>query len=228
MAIGLDAITDYIYSTTGLPNPSGCTALFWFYLAADRDVGAAVWVITDYVDESLYIDLGPTGTLLRIDEYYGGSGHYTDGSDLSTGVWYCIAMVCNGSTNTLYLGSESSAMAQVAQGTHGFSFTSAVMQMASDTAFWANCRLAGFRAWDAALNLTELEAERTNGSAAYRSANLNRCTPLTNSSTLTDTSGHGYTWSSAGSLTDQTDPAYPAAAGLKLPVALATYRRMRA
>lgn len=55
------------------------------------------------------------------------------------------------------------------------------------------------RIWQAALTATELAIERTSFSAV-RTSNLLSDTPLTNASTLTDSSGNGHGWSVTGSV----------------------------
>ena len=198
MAIRIDAVSDYVIRSSGLPNLDPITVSLWAYVSVDRDAASDIIFFTD---NSSYITIGTSddGTTLRIITPAGSA----TGSSLSVATWYHLAFVHNGTSLTLYLNGVSNVTL-----TDSTTFTLAYFLLGSNTtANWLNGRIAAIKVWNAALTQAEIQQEiytiRPN-----RFADLYGWWPAFPGATerLADYSGNGRTWTAGGTLTDEDPP----------------------
>ena len=199
MAIRFDAAGDYLIRSANLPGNDPFSCAFWAYISVDRNA-PGVWVaISDGTFTNYFLaGLSSAGDVLLID----AAGSTTNGSTLSVGTWYHVALTRNGNTKKLYLNGVLDIT-----NTTATTFTSALLLVGSNTVNFVNGRVAGLKVWEAELTLEEVLQEMHTIRPA-RFANLYGWWPMLPGSgeRARDYSGNGRDFTETGSLVDEDPP----------------------
>lgn len=200
MAIRFDAAGDYVYRTTSAPQQYPLTVLFRVYISVDRNAYGALFIMANGAGTSfIALNLSSSGTNLQIS--VGGST--TNGTNLSTGTWYDVALVIESATaQKAYL----NGVLDINKTTSSYTFTPAQYFIGSDSAGFLNGRITDLKIIEAALTADEIQTERMlrrpvlfNPWAHY---------PMLSGSgeRTRDYSGNGRGLTEAGTLTDEDLP----------------------
>lgn len=209
MPIRFDAISDRLERSSGVIdyNAAYCW-MGWFYVAVDSNAITGFALIDDATANNRdWMSTTNTGTLLRNHVTVGGAATNVNGTDLTVGQWYHIAMVRETATSLkLYLDGvlDSTNTANVAA-----RVASTHMEIASRNSGAANNlngRVYAMKAWTASLTPAEVQQERL-VMRPVRLANLYGFWPVRPGSgeRTRDYSGNGRDWTEGGTLTDE-DP----------------------
>lgn len=212
MSVRTDSATERLRRTSNVPSyDSNYTYLRWIYLVALPSGGGCILSIDDSNDDvdEFYVD---SSGVLAIITLSGGSVTQSYGTTtLSTGTWYCVAIVRSANNSrSVYLGSLTSPMAQELTHTTSLSGRTAPNEMSAGSVLDSdllNGRHGRGRLWTAALTLAELQTEQYSPEAV-RLTNLyaDWHTYPGTTERLADWSGNGNHWSAVGTLTDEDDP----------------------
>lgn len=225
MSVRFDAAADRLLRTTDLPDYNApYTWMAWVYLVSDLNATSIFYSLNrnDSASDMDEVRTTASGTILQIRAAIGGSvGTNVNGTDLSLGVWYHLAMVRESATSLkLYLNgtlditntrdvtgrTAASRMENGARGTSNIS--------RSDS------RVAYIKAWSTNLTQAEVQAEM-NVIPAVKTDNLyGEWKTPPGSGRITDSSGNGRDWTEGGTLTDEEQPAVPLAVSVSETITL--------
>lgn len=209
MAIRFDAAADRLLRTSDLPDyTSPYTWMCWFYLASDLNATSTILSLsrdTGNVDD---LRTATDGVTLAIRSRTSGAGGNVNGSTISIGTWYHVAMVRASATSLLmYLNGVQDAEATTsAAGRDVATRMELGAQFATDSNRMDGS-VAAKKCW-----LTNLsQAEVVNEMYTFlprRLANLYGWWPGLPGSgeRIKDYSGNGRDWSEAGTLADEAHP----------------------
>lgn len=163
MAVRFDASTDKFSATTGLPTSSTYTITCWIYFSVDRNMYSAAWDLPGSTANDAptwqYVGANITGT----NVFFAHSDE-TELSPLTGAIstWYYTAVSRSGNNISFYRAAEGVALGAAATVTVP-AITPAKLWVGgtSYTDEWLNGRIASFKMWNAALDATEIAAERT-------------------------------------------------------------------
>src|SRR5689334_1269165 len=100
MAVRFDTSGEKLSRTTNLPSITGFTMMGWFMLSVDRDADTDLMVFGNPASD-LYYSIGPNSTGTQLNTYNGNSN--VNGTSLTVGTWYHVAMVVSGSGASQFL-----------------------------------------------------------------------------------------------------------------------------
>lgn len=209
MAVRFDASTDRLLRTSGLLDyNSAYTWMGWAYLVSNLGTTSTFWVLDDNSANNVdWLRTNTDGLTIQLRAVSGGSGNSVNGTTLSTGVWYHLALVReDASTLKAYLDGALDAT----NTTSVTGRTAATRQEhggRSASTSPSDSRVAAIKAWSAALTQAEIQQERW-FVRPIRTANLHGFWPCFPGSAerLIDYSGNGRDWGTAGTLTDEDPP----------------------
>ena len=188
------------------------TTAFWIYLTADANDYGHFWAAStnaDQYENSDLIGVDADGTTLTLGCYLSGGGGGLNGSSLSTGTWYHLAVVRESVTSLkAYL---NGALDINVTTTDVTSRASCVNELVSrlNTLYGFNGRIAHFKQWQAALTIDEVKAEMRS-IRPLRFTNLNRWTPMVNTTVgSADDSLYGSSWTPTGTWSVLDGPPVP-------------------
>lgn len=207
MAVQFNAATDP-YTGTGVTGNT-VTIVGWFSLVSNLGTFQALCSLGAQGASGVAV-VADSAPVLNI--YDSTGANISLGTTLTIGTWYKFAVVCSGTSWTLYQAPQGSALVSNAQTRTATASPSAVYIGDDGTGAWSNSQVADFKVYSAALTQTEIEAELA-AFAPTRTANLVRYHPF-HVAELTDYSGNSNTLT-AGSTnpTTATDPTEPVAGG---------------
>lgn len=207
MAVRIDANGDFLHATTpgGLTN---FTEMFWFYYVAVSFDSQIISYMNDQGVDSQWIELRLKDTeVLSIDNQAASD----DGSTLTAGSWYHLALVKEGSVYTLYLNGVLDATFTDASSVAAINRR--YLNNPFGANFWANARYAAYKHWEAALTVAEIVNELRQVQPC-RTENLYRQNAfLLGTSLANECQSAGGTWVANGSLTTEDGPPIPWRAG---------------
>lgn len=197
MSIQFDIATDRLTGTgfTG----SVATITGWLRMQGDPTTQYG-WLA---LRSSGALQLAMVNDTSNVMQAYDAASVNQEAGTLSWRVWYKFAIVCNGTTWTIYHADEGSTLASVTVTRTALSSPNQLYLGDEGTGVYAFGRFANFKIYTAALTQTEIETELGQYPPA-RTANLVRYHPF-HVSQLTDYSGNG------ADLTAGTTPATTAA-----------------
>jgi hypothetical protein len=210
-------------ATTGLPS-GDLTITCWAYQVTNRADYSCIWSMENGpTSASQYFQLitGATGD---------GVGLYYTGSNLSAaytvtaGTWNQFAVTLSGTTATLYAAAAAGPLAQIATGTIPAVSKTNLFIGSDSYGEWWNGRVAAFKAWNAALTLTQMQAEMLAYDAVVAANRVHKLqVPET-----TDYSGNGFTLSGGSGATTEADPPITVSSPPRPPVIRPSAAAMRA
>jgi len=192
----------YFRRTSSLPSSSTMTIMFWVRLVSDLNTYAPFFYRTaNSANPYIYLGTDADGTTLLLDS----NARPITGNALSTGTWYHIAYVLNGSSHTVYLNGVSNITL-----TEAFSPTNDEITIGhtdSNDNVPSDTRFACIKIWDAALTAAEIQQEMYVIRPA-RYGNLYGFYPVFAGSgqRARDYSGLGHDFTEGGTLTDEDPP----------------------
>lgn len=205
MAVRFDNAADGLLRTTDLLDTDAAyTFMFWVYIATDLNAFSTFWSTNaGGYSHSDWIGTDADGTTLQLYSQAGGGGVTNNGSALTVGTWYHIAMVRSSTTalavylngvqdasNTVDVSARTNATRQEFGGVVG--------------ADPGNIRVFDTKAWSAALSIPEIFAEMQS-IQPQRLSNLYGWWPhfAGSGERADDYSSNGRDWTEAGTLTDE-------------------------
>lgn len=229
MSIRFDAAADRLVVTSGMiDHNSAYTVLLFFYLLNDPGAGNVymIWSCNQNLSGINYDHLFVTnasGIRLGCTANKTGSSTTENASaTISTGTWYCVALVRSGNTDLqIYQAALGAAMTSVATNTRDVSSRLAATREEiggyqssnSNPLGTPGARIFAVKQWQAALSADELTLEAQT-IRPQRTANLYRWTSFWEGEPAADYSGNGRSWGTAGSLTDEQNAPVSWGAGL--------------
>ena len=212
MSARIDASTDDIRRSVGVPDEAAFTATGWSYVVADR--GAAVYQGVVGLEgtaagtyNALYWE-GSTDGAMRVESGAAGANF---ASRPAVGTWFFWALTSTTAGAGSLIGYWSAANSNVfnTANTTGQASTTNLLMWGNDSVgSWMDGRLAAIKVWDAVLTQAEIEAEKWKRIPA-RWANSHLWNPLFNATDLSDYSGNGRTLTATGTLTTEDGPPVP-------------------
>lgn len=203
MAVRFSASGQSYSRTTAYPTMP-FTILQWVYMVTDRNAVSGLWGVTgNFTPNGLMSDAD--GTTFRLKS---GTVNSIGPAAITAGAWYRIAVVCSGSTGTIYYGTGSAALSTVSGTFSNPSLPNTFRIGSSDTSTeFFNGRIAPHKEWAAALTLAELNQEFS-CVMPCRTANLTAWYPWVNAGTV-DYSGNARTLSGGAGATTESGPPIP-------------------
>lgn len=211
MASRFDASLDKMSRSANLLTRTSFTVMGWFKLTNDRNT-YSTFISLDAGDGSgVILQTRSDGTSLKI---YTNAN--SNGSALSTGVWYHMALVGNATNYLAYVNGVLDITA--AQ----YTFTPASLNIGNDDIDeWLDGCAAYVKAWSVDLTVAEIQQEMY-VVRPRRALNLYSWTPLLPGATerLRDYSGNGYDWTATGTLADEDGPpiSWGASTNISIPI----------
>lgn len=210
MAVRFDASTDRLLRTSDLLDYNGVyTWMAWIYLVSDLNASSTFWVLSDNsANNRDYLFTTGTGTTLRLNVVIGGGATNVDGTDISAGVWYHLALVRESATAVkVYLNGvlditntrDITGRASATRMEHG--------AFSSSNTNRSDSRVAAIKAWSTNLSQVEILNEMR-VIKPCKTTNLYGYWPTLNGSEerVRDYSGNGRDWTEGGTLTDEDSP----------------------
>ena len=198
MAVVFNASADRLYRNSLPTANTAYTVTMWVRPRAGNPVNP--FYFESDAAGTTYALAANSGVLGILNAGGGFIWNVTLGAAMTQDVWYFIAMTINGTTGTLYQGTESSAVTSNS-GTIAAQAARYRLNLMGDgyvAGYAPVADAAHIRLWDAVLSAAEIEAERTATTPA-RTANLTADWRLASAAArATDSSGNGYTLTSAG------------------------------
>lgn len=197
MSVRFDADADRLNRSTNIPVHTNLTVAMFVQIVAQPSGDGSIWSL----------DSASSGDFFNLETGSGGlSLHMIDGftvdivvTTLALSTWYFIGVVGDNVNVTAYVGNlTASSSPTFITGTHARNATGGrtldTFTVGGDSfADFPNCRMAGFRIWDAALTPAELQLEMQS-IRPRRTANINSFYPLLDvNDKLIDFSGKGNT-----------------------------------
>lgn len=179
------------------------TILCWARIATDTNAAADIWVLYNGTETTPEAGLGTNtdGTSMLLFD----SATTMAGPNMVVGDWYCFAAVLNGTSYTLYYGTDPMALTTVGPSTKVAVTSPASMTISQAVEPW-NGNVAAFKMYTVALSLADIQNELTQYQPV-RTASLLRYHPFVNAE-LIDYSGNGNSLT-AGAGTATTEPGPP-------------------
>lgn len=209
MAVRFDAAADRLLRTTDLLDYNAAyTKMAWIYLTSDLDAISVFFTQNDNSANNLdQLMTSPTGTLLQIRVVVGGAATNTNGSTVSTGTWYHVALVRESVTSLkLYFDAvlDSTNTRDVTGRAASSRMEHGARSSGNNNRY--DGRVYAIKYWSAALTLAEIANERP-----YiwprRFANLYECWPcLAGATERLRGYVKGRNWTESGTLTDEAPP----------------------
>jgi hypothetical protein len=209
MAVQIDADSEWLTATTGLPAASPHTVACWVrYDTGLRDQGP--WLL--YNGGAYWGIYTFNGT--NVAGANGGTDYTI--TTLTVGSWYYLVVVKpnNTSKNTWYAAEGATTVTAGGGGAStSNTFTPNLLSIGGWSPYFvmSRCSIAHFRIWDAALSQAEVEAELVSATAV-RTSNLNREYRFANGALTTDSGAGARTLTSGGTPTFTADPTFPSPA----------------
>lgn len=195
---GSDTI-DRIYRNTSIPSLTTYTECMWFYYNGTRAfIGNITYKNNNGTDTQwMALAINTSTNTLRWEDQSSGS----NGSALSTGNWYHIAVSKSGSSVTVYLNGVSDiTFSHTASNTSIDTWKALGIEFSG---FGVNGSIVSYKVWDgAALTQAEIQQEMNN-IAPVRTSNLYSwlpCLDPTLASNIIDYSGAAHNWTIASGL----------------------------
>jgi Concanavalin A-like lectin/glucanases superfamily len=174
MASLCNASGEYYSRTTSLPDMYNCTLMCWWYLEAAAGVQAAFQF--GNIAGDLDWELGVHGAgFLVLYLWRASGGTSVDGSTLTTGTWYHMALTSTtaGTNSTkAYLNGVLDAQLTPSAGQ-----ANSELQFPGNVTASTNSRIASVKIWDSVLTATEIQQEMRQY-LPVRTANLHGFWPL--------------------------------------------------
>lgn len=210
MGVRFDASGDSLSRTSGLPNMNSFTLMAWVRIVTDRNDYSGFFYINDGIGNHFYLGTQANGTTLIT---YNTTADSSNGTNLSVGTWYHVAMVCDGTG----AGNLRAYLDGVLDVTHASSGSSAAATQlrAGNSAFseFLNGRMAAIKTYSAVLTAAEI-ANEARQILPIRTANLTGFYPLfSTADDEIDFSGAGNNWTVNGTLATEDGPPIPWASG---------------
>ena len=155
MAIRSDASTDRL-TGGGITGTVG-TITCWFRVAVDRNNFSNVWVLWNSGTTGVEAGFGTLSDGVSFTTFDSAFTTQT-GPTVQVGAWYCMALVMNGTSWTLYYGTSPSSLTVVGPDTMAAISSPGGLSI-SDPTDWLNGDVASFKAWARALSAAEVAAE---------------------------------------------------------------------
>jgi hypothetical protein len=203
VAVRFDAATDR-YVGAGLSG-TVATVIAWLYISVDRGASSTAWSMAGASAEQAVLQTRADGTTIGLwDAAFGAE---IVGPDMAVGTWYCTAAVMNGTSWTLYTGTDPGNLTASSATRTALSTPTSLRigNERTDTEFW-NGRVADFKRYTAALSQAEIQAELLQYQPT-RTANIRDYFHFVNAE-LVDYSGNGNTLTagSTGTVTEAGPP----------------------
>jgi len=220
--------TKYLSLSSGLIDHNAAyTTMFWVYLVADANSYGHFWAAcgssADNYQEADWVGVDSDGTLLRLSSYESAEAFVDgNGTNLSTGTWYHIAVVREGNTTLkCYLNGTLDITITSPNVSNRPSCVDERMNRLN-AGYGCQARYAHFKQWQAALTVDEIKAEMR-AIRPLRYTNLNRWTPMiAGVATDADDSLVGTSWTPTGTwAVDQGPPVSWGAPIIQFPFAAA-------
>lgn len=197
MALGFDNAGDRLERYTNPPSGDACTMMGWFYLVSTGTTAPLLRLAEDAGNSFVaYVNTSSQLTL------YASS--IVTGTTLSTGIWYHVAMVADGTNVTIYLDGELDSQAA------DLPLSTFRIVIGNDSDFGTGFvgRAVGIKIYDAALTQEEIQIEM-NQQELGRTENVNSWFPMvddTAAACLKDNSGFARDLALVGSVTVEDGP----------------------
>lgn len=203
MAARFDASTDVLSRSASGLGSTAVTMCCWMLMDVDRNDWTSFMGADDASANWFLLTLdgsgAPTGDVFSAST----TGGFATGAAVSAGTWYFVAMVYDPSgTDTLYWAAAGASLSSAASSPNPMTGANDAWTFrVGNNGFseWLNGRVACGRVWTAALNSTEIAAERAAMNSAARTANLWADWPL--GTDANDISGNARHLTAAGSVT---------------------------
>ena len=206
--VRFDNVADSWVRTSGMLNYNAAyTMMFWVYLVSDLNAFSTFYQssVGNYPHAD-WIGTDSDGVTLQLYNQAGGGAITDNGSVLSTGTWYHIALVRNGTaTMDAYLNGVLDASVSL-----DVSSRNAITEMrfgSINGADRGDMRIAYVKAWSTNLTASEVQAEM-HAIHPQQFTNLYGWWPCWTGSSerYKDYSGNGRNWTEAGTLTEENPP----------------------
>lgn len=196
MSVRFDTSSEYLY-TASVPSASEpLTFLSWIYISVDTNAAAVLMLLLNGAGDMWHsAELTTSGTQLLL----GTTWTSGTGTNLTTGVWVHVARVRSGSNHYLHL----NAVQDIGPLDDGSPLTPGYFLLGGNGAVGLNGRIAYARLFTAALNTTQIAAERDSATAVL-TGSLWADWPL--ASDYNDASGNGRHLSAVGTLAFEAQP----------------------
>lgn len=202
MSVRIDAITEDLRRTTGLPSSSTAFSICGWSKITRIANDFQYWGLED---PSNYLVIGYADNGANQFEISGTNGSSSFASSPTNETWFFWAMTCSGSGAGAFKGywAYPTDTSFKTASTTGASFTPATLFLGNDT-FGEYCNASYFavKVWEAALTSDELWQEMES-IRPHRYANLHIFSPLWDTSDLNDYSGNGKNWTGTGSISSE-------------------------
>lgn len=208
MAIRIDASGDSLSRTTNLPTITGFTLMGWVRIVTDRNAASSFFQIGADDNECYQVLTDSDGTTLQTwsDPDTGATGTPVNGTNLTAGTWYHLAMTVSGTSGSNFL-TYLNGVLNITN--TAYSITNSRLWVGNSFAtVWLNGRFAALKCWNAVLTATEILAE-SRQYAPVRTANLHSWHPLMAVAAVHDHGPLGATWTAGGTLTTEEGPGIP-------------------
>jgi hypothetical protein len=193
MSTRFDAASDRIsFAGTMFSVGSGFTITAWAYVSVDTDANSTFARLHSSSGGSTVATWATSSDGLGGPNYFTGGGSVTNATGMAVGAWRKVAISCSGTTGKSYVNTIGGTT-EVDSGTVGVGTPDGITlggRAPADSSESFNGRLAYVRVWTTELTQVQIEAEWASATPVI-TASLWASWPLTDSTDLTDHSGHG-------------------------------------
>lgn len=213
------AFSGFLTNTSATLDPAGdWTACGWVKFVTSVNT-CGIWSCGDGTDAFFLETNGTGGIKVRQGLSFSFTTRFTSSNEVSTDVWYFIAVTKSGSTITLYRGDETNAAVSVGSGdSSGWGtplYTAGGQRLMNGRGdgnqLGTDSEIAYWRSWDGvALSVSDLNVERASATAVYTTPRTDW--RLTSSAArATDSSSNSFSLSDGAGTTwaDGVDPTLP-------------------
>jgi hypothetical protein len=181
---------------------------FWYYCLGQGGSSSTfnpIFTLSNSVGSSYrMLHFSATGSDVHHGWSYGSSEILVS---TSTNNWYFLGLTSSGTATgdqDAYGAGVSDSISTESNDGAADSFTEDTFAFSgADSTYWANCRIAAFKAWDAVLTQAEIEKERWTY-IPQRESNIHMWSPLIDD--LTDYGPNGRDWTETGTVTYEDGP----------------------
>lgn len=209
MAVRLDAVTDTLTRTTGLPGITSFTLMGWFQMAANTGGFQSFLAYgTSTAGSGNFYSLTTNGGNLTFVAYNGATNSTATGT-ITVGAWMHLALTCAGTGANQLLAYQNGALFITFNG--GTNPTSQKLYWGGNNQSpneWMNGRLAALKVYSAVLSAGEIQTEMRQYLPA-RLANLTSWMPLMLHTDLQDYGSGAFHGTAGGTLTTEDGPPIP-------------------
>lgn len=185
MAIRLDAATDAL-TGNGLTG-SVATICLWMRVAVDRNDYSNAVALRNSGTAQAWIGTDADGTtMVAFDAPFTA----ITGPSMTVGTWYCVGLICNGTSWTLRYGTSPNSMTTVGPSTRTAISSPNQFGVSNSAGEWWNGDVAALRVYSRALSNAEITAELLSNSPVS-STNLIRSHAFVTSPGTTNEGGSG-------------------------------------